>query len=150
MNLTIAAALCRQFEGFRSRPYRCPAGIPTIGYGTTFYPDGRGVEMDDSEITPEAGEVFLLHEIEKRCAPAVMRYCPVLLEPGNESRFNAIADFVYNLGPGRLQTSTLRRKINEKDWGASGDELMKWVRGGGRVLPGLVKRREAEVAMGFL
>jgi lysozyme len=63
------------------------------------------------------------------------------------SRFNAIVDFTYNLGVGRLQTSTLRRKINAQDWDGAKEQLMLWTRGGGKVLPGLVRRREAEVAL---
>ena len=74
---------------------------------------------------------------------ATLRYCPVLAtEP--EGRLAAIVDFTFNLGAGRLQTSTLRRRVNQKDWSAAALELRRWVYGGGRVLPGLVARREAE------
>jgi lysozyme len=77
---------------------------------------------------------------------AVLRYCPVLAsEP--EGRLAAIVDFTFNLGGGRLQTSTLRRRINQRDWAAAASELRRWVYGGGRVLPGLVLRREAEVQL---
>lgn len=62
-------------------------------------------------------------------------------------RLCAIADFAYNLGLGRLKASTLRRKINDEDWEGAKAELAKWVRGGGRVLPGLVLRRAAEAAI---
>jgi lysozyme len=62
----------------------------------------------------------------------------------DEKKCNAIVDFAYNLGTGRLQTSTLKRKINEKDWDAAKEQLMLWNKGGGRVLPGLDKRRKAE------
>ena len=64
-----------------------------------------------------------------------------------ESRLAAIVDFTFNLGAGRLQTSTLRRRVNQRDWTAAGQELRRWVYGGGKVLPGLVTRREAEVAL---
>jgi lysozyme len=75
-----------------------------------------------------------------------LRYCPVLAtEP--EWRLAAIVDFTFNLGAGRLQTSTLRRRINQRDWPSAGTELGRWVRGGGHVLPGLVVRRQAETAM---
>ena len=74
---------------------------------------------------------------------ATLRYCPVLAtEP--EKRLAAIVDFTFNLGAGRLQTSTLRRRINQRDWHSAGQELRRWVYGGGKVLPGLVTRREAE------
>ena len=64
-----------------------------------------------------------------------------------ESRLAAIVDFTFNLGAGRLQTSTLRRRVNQRDWTAAGQGLRRWVYGGGKVLPGLVTRREAEVAL---
>jgi lysozyme len=74
---------------------------------------------------------------------ATLRYCPVLAtEP--EGRLAAIVDFTFNLGAGRLQTSTLRRRVNQRDWIAAGQELRRWVYGGGRVLPRLLARREAE------
>jgi lysozyme len=65
----------------------------------------------------------------------------------NERVFNALVDFTYNLGVGRLQTSTLRRVVNAGDWQGAKEQLMRWTRGGGRVLPGLVKRRAAEAAL---
>ncbi len=64
-----------------------------------------------------------------------------------EARLAAIVDFTFNLGAGRLQTSTLRRRVNQRDWPAAARELRRWVHSGGRVLPGLVVRREAEVAL---
>jgi len=77
---------------------------------------------------------------------ATLRYCPVLAtEP--EGRLAAIVDFTFNLGAGRLQTSTLRRRVNQRDWPAAASELRRWVYGGGRVLPGLVARRQAEGAL---
>ena len=74
---------------------------------------------------------------------ATLRYCPVLAtEPAG--LLGAIVDFTFNLGAGRLQTSTLRRRINQRDWVGVALELRRWVYGGGRALPGLVVRREAE------
>ncbi len=64
-----------------------------------------------------------------------------------EGRLAAIVDFTFNLGAGRLQTSTLRRRVNQRDWSAAASELRRWVDGGGKVLPGLAARREAEVAL---
>lgn len=145
MNLTLAAALCRRFEGLSLKPYICPAGYPTIGYGTVYKPGGIKVTMQDEPITKETAEEWLMHELQHTYAAGVMRLCPGLI--ANERAFNATVDFTYNLGVGRLQTSTLRRKLNECDWDGAKDELKKWVRGGGRVLPGLVKRRDAEAAL---
>ena len=142
MNLDIAAELCKQFEGFRSKPYLCPAGIPTIGYGSTYYADGRKVTLQDTPIDEPSAKALLMHELEKTYAPGVLRQCPVLAS--DERRLNAIVDFAYNLGIGRLQTSTLKRKINAQDWEGAKEQLMLWTRGGGKVLPGLLKRRQAE------
>jgi lysozyme len=77
---------------------------------------------------------------------ATLRYCPVLATE-SEGRLAAIVDFTFNLGAGRLQASTLRRRVNQRDWSAAGQELRRWIRGGGKVLPGLMVRREAEVRL---
>jgi len=87
-------------------------------------------------------EVYLAEDL-VTALTATLRYCPVLVTE-SESRLAAILDFTFNLGAGRLQTSTLRRRINQRDWANAGQELRRWVYGGGKVLPGLVKRREAE------
>lgn len=145
MNLEIAASLCKRFEGFRSKPYLCPAGIPTIGYGSTYYSNREKVTLHDAPITEPAAYDLLMYELRHTYAPGVMRLCPGLIT--DEAKFNAIVDFTYNLGIGRLQTSTLRRKLNAKDWDGSKEQLMLWTRGGGKVLPGLLKRRQAECAL---
>jgi len=142
MNLDIAAALCKQFEGFKSRVYLCPAGIPTIGFGSTYYGNGAKVALSDPPISEADAEALLLHELQFTYLPGVLRNCPILLT--DERKCNAVVDFCYNLGIGRLQTSTLKRKINEQDWEAAKEQLMLWTKGGGRVLPGLLKRRTAE------
>ena len=158
MKLDIAEELCRRFEGLARigkdglvYPYICPAGHPTQGYGTVFRPDGRKVTMDDPPITRQVAEQWLKVDLLNTYAPGVVRQCPILLTlaltQNDWAKFNAIVDFAYNLGVGRLQTSTLRRKINAQDWDAAKEQLMLWVRGGGRVLPGLVKRCQARCAL---
>ena len=145
MNLEIAAALCRQFEGFRAKPYLCPAGIPTIGYGSTYYSNGSKVTLNDPPISEPDAQTLLMSELQHTYLSGVLRNCPVLAT--DERKLNAIVDFAYNLGVGRLQTSTLRRKINAQDWAGAKEQLMLWTRGGGKVLPGLLKRRTAECAL---
>jgi len=145
VNLDIAAALCKQFEGFRSKPYLCPAGIPTIGYGSTYYADGRKVTLSDEPISEAIAEALLLHELQFTYLPGVLRNCPILLT--DERKCNAVVDFCYNLGIGRLQTSTLKRKINEQNWEAAKEQLLLWNKGGGKVLAGLDKRRKAEAML---
>ncbi len=144
---TPAIELAKRFEGFhrvpkhdpgRARPYICPAGYWTIGYGHLCDPT-------HPPITEAEAEVYLARDLETALA-ATLRYCPVLAtEP--EGRLAAIVDFTFNLGAGRLQTSTLRRRINQRDWAAAGHELRRWVYGGGKVLPGLVARRTTEVGL---
>ncbi len=143
IDLTIAIELCKRFEGFRAKPYLCPAGVPTIGYGSTYYTGGKKVSMDDAPISKEDAEKLLRHELSETYLPEVLRLCPVLKQ--HPRRLNAIVDFCYNLGAGNLQRSTLRRRINAQDWIGAEDELRKWVKAGGIVLPGLVARREAEI-----
>ena len=142
-----AIDLAKQFEGFhrvpkhdphRAHPYICPAGYWTIGYGHLCDPQ-------HPPITEAEAEVYLLRDLQTALA-ATLRYCPVLASE-SEGRLAAIVDFTFNLGAGRLQTSTLRRRINQRDWPAAGQELRRWVYGGGRVLPGLVARRSAETAI---
>jgi len=142
MNLELAASLCRQYEGFRSKPYLCPAGIATIGYGSTYYSDGRKVTLEDAPMDEFNARALLMVELEHTYLPGVLRNCPILAT--DEKKCNAIVDFVYNLGIGRLQTSTLKRKINSQEWEAAQEQLMLWTKGGGKVLPGLVKRRRSE------
>lgn len=143
-----AIALAKRFEGFhriprsdplrRAHPYICPAGYWTIGYG-------RLCKPDHPPINEEEGEAYLRQDL-RTALTATLRYCPVLAtQPG--SRLAAIVEFTFNLGAGRLQTSTLRRRVNQRDWTAAATELRRWVYGGGKVLPGLVTRREAEVGL---
>jgi len=142
-----AVDLAKRFEGFhrvpksdpdRARPYVCPAGFWTIGYGHLCDPTHPPISEDEAE-------AYLARDL-VTSLDATLRFCPVLAtEP--EGRLAAIVDFTFNLGAGRLQTSTLRRRANQQDWIAVGQELRRWVYGGGKVLPGLVTRREAEVAL---
>lgn len=139
-----AAALCRRFEGFYSTPYLCPAGVPTIGYGATYYEDGRAVTLRDPVITRQGAEALLLWHVRTVYLPAVRRLCPGVDHPG---RLAALIDFAFNLGAGRLQASTLRQRVNAGRWADVPVELRKWVMGGGRVLRGLQLRREAEIGV---
>lgn len=134
-----AVALAKRFEGLRLAPYHDPAGFPTIGYGTLLSREqwadlARWPAIDEAE-----AERLLLVEME-RAAGAVGRLITApLLAPARA----ALVDFCYNLGAGALQASTLRARVNRGDPGAV-NEFGRWVYAGGRRLPGLVLRRQAE------
>ena len=140
----VAAALCLRFEGVYLTPYLCPAGVATIGVGCTRYPSGRAVTLSDPCITRNYAMHLLTTSIQTKYLPEVLRLCPGITCP---MRLAALIDFTFNLGAGNLQASNLRRRVNAGDWQAVPAELLKWVRGGGRTLPGLVKRRKAEVVL---
>ena len=143
-----AIELAKRFEGFERKvkrgteitaiPYVCPAGFWTIGYGHL-------CDATHPPITEGEAEIYLALDLQTALV-ATLRCCPVLAtEP--DGRLAAIVDFTFNLGAGRLQTSTLRRRVNQRDWPAAETELRRWVYGGGKVLPGLVARRSAEAAL---
>jgi lysozyme len=133
-------ALLKAHEGLRLTAYRCPAGVLTIGYGHT------GADVSDGKtITPTEAEQLLRDDLqwaEKTVAEA--------LPDSNQNQFDALVSFVYNVGAGAFKTSTLLRKAkacaNDPTIRA---EFAKWNKGGGKVLPGLVKRRAAEATLYF-
>lgn len=133
-------AIVKKYEGLRLKPYLCPAGVPTIGWGSTIYPDGRAVTLRDSEITTQQAGDILLATMTKY-EDAVNRYVRV---PINQNEFDALVDFAYNVGIGNLQSSTLLKKVNAGDLVGASGEFGKWIHGGGKVLPGLVSRRKEE------
>lgn len=139
--LALVEGLCLHFEGLYLRPYLCPAGVPTIGVGGTFYEDGTRVTLRDAPITRERALQLLRWHIRQRFLPATRRLCPGANTPG---RLAALIDFAFNLGEGNLRASTLRRKVNAGAWNEVPAQLLRWNRAGGRVLAGLTMRREAE------
>lgn len=141
----VAAALCRPFEGLRLQPYICPAGYPTIGYGTVWKPDGSKVTMEHPPISKETAEAWLVHELRHNYLAGVLKSSPGLLT--RPRALGAMTDFAYNLGVARYRASTLRKRVDDGDWEDAKAQLMLWTRGAGRVLPGLVRRRAAEAAL---
>lgn len=138
--------LIKQFEGFKSKPYLCPAGVPTIGYGSTRYIDGRKVSLSDKPIT-ELEAVELLKSTLSQYELAVDAYCR---DDINQNQFDALTDFAYNLGNGNLKSSTLLKKLNANPNDPTiRDEFMKWNKADGKVLAGLTARRKAEADLYF-
>ena len=133
--------LLRRFEGMFLKPYLCPAGVPTIGGGATTYEDGTPVKLSDPPITMQRAD-DLLEFHAQNYLDAVAMISPVLLN--HSERHVGIGDFAYNLGTTRYKASTLRKRVEAEDWDGAASEMMKWVWGGGRKLPGLVKRRTVD------
>jgi lysozyme len=158
--------LIKTFEGFKAKPYLCPAKVPTIGYGATYYSDGKKVTMNDKAIS-EPDAVKLLMEMLVTYERSVDSFC---IDDINQNQFDALVSFAYNAGVGNLKSSTLLKKVNANfNDPAIRLEFMKWVNGGdgtkngvdddgdGLVdeagerqrLKGLVKRRTAEADLYF-
>jgi lysozyme len=135
--------LIKRFEGFSAKPYRCPAGIWTIGYGSTRYANGKPISSGDAHIT-EAQAVEIMQATLGEYENAVKRY---VTTPINQNQFDALVDFAYNAGAQNLRTSTLLKKVNAKDYAGAANEFGKWVFAGGKKLSGLVNRRAAEKAL---
>ena len=168
MKLSKAGAdLMHQYEGCRNKPYLCPAHIWTIGYGHVLYqeqirlpmvrPEGKtkaDIPMIRKEM-PLAIEDFRIwskDEIEELFAAdvatferGVLRLVPGVI--GKQGAFDALVSISFNFGLGNLQRSTIRMKANRGDWEGAAEAFMAWTKGGGKVLPGLVKRRQAERAL---
>lgn len=138
--------LIKDHEGFRSKPYLCPTGVPTIGYGSTFYPGGRKVSLQDKPVS-ESEATELLAVVLTKFESAVNDLVTATL---TQNQFDALVSFVYNIGPGAFTKSTLRRKVNADTSDPTiAAEFAKWVNGGGKKLPGLVRRRADEAKLYF-
>lgn len=148
-------ALIRKWEGcydLKTVPgkvasYLCPAGVPTIGIGSTRYMDGRPVKYNletPDTITIEEAEELLKYEIKNSCESTIERLVKV---PLLQSQYDALVSFVYNVGSGAFGDSTLLRMLNLGDYQGAADQLLRWNIGGGRVLLGLLRRREDERAL---
>ena len=138
----IAAEVIKEFEGYSSKPYLCPSGIPTIGYGNTMYTNGERVTMEDPEIDEKEANKMLLDTI-KTVEKQVKNVLDVKLKP---HKLAALISFTYNVGIGNLSNSTLLAWVNSNpNYSRIPEQFRRWNKGGGRVLKGLVRRREAEV-----
>jgi len=131
--------LIKKYEGFRSHAYVCPAGVNTIGFGTTVIngkpvPEGMKITLDEANVFLDAD----LYDFEN----GINSLVKVDL---NQNQFDALVCFVYNIGLGAFKKSTLLRKLNGEDFDGASKEFLRWNKAGGKVLPGLVRRRESEM-----
>ena len=145
----------KHHEGVRLRPYRCPALLWTVGVGHVLYPaqgklkleDRKGYALKDGDNRVwTQGEVdALLRSDLARFESGVARMCPAAAS--HQGRFDALVSFSFNVGLGTLQRSTLRSKFNRGDYDGAAQEFLKFTKAGGKVLKGLVNRRNGEVRM---
>ena len=133
-------------EGLRLKPYLCPAKIPTIGYGNTYYSDGKRVTLLDKDITKQqAFDMF--KEIANRFGKRVDE---LVTSNINQNQFNALVSFAYNVGTGNFASSTLLKKINKNPNDLTlKAEFLRWNKAGGKVLNGLTNRRNEEADLYF-
>lgn len=143
-------ALIQRWEGYhRALPdgscavYLCPAGVPTVGWGSTRGPDGAALTAADGPFSRAECEALFARDV-ARFAAGVRG---LLRADVSDNQFAALVSFAYNLGVGALRSSTLLRRVNAGDVGGAAAQFGRWVNAGGRRLPGLVARREAERAL---
>lgn len=146
--------MIKHHEGVRFKPYRCPAKLWTVGVGHVLYPDQGRLPLDQRDAFPlktEDNRTFSKDEVDgilsadlRRFEVGVAKLFPVGLTQGQN---DALVSFAFNLGLGGVQRSTLRQKVLRGEVEAAADEFLKFTRGGGKILPGLVKRRNDERAL---
>ena len=150
-----AIRMVKHHEGVRLRPYRCPALLWTVGVGHVIDPTHAAVKYEDRKNLPipdgwdrqlSMGEVdIILAQDLKRFERGVARYCPAAVN--SQGQFDALVSFAFNVGLGNLQRSSIRMRYNRGDIEGAADAFLMWTKAAGRVLPGLVKRRQDERAM---
>ena len=143
--------MIKHHEGVRYKPYRCPAKLWTIGVGHVLYPAQGALPLDQRDafqLKPEHNRTFSKDEVDgilsadlQRFEAGITKLFPMVLTPGQN---DALVSFAFNLGLGGVQRSTLRQKVLRGEIEEASNEFLKFTRGGGKVLPGLVKRRQDE------
>lgn len=136
--------LIKEFESFKSKPYLCPSQIATIGWGSTYYPDGKKVTLQDKEITVEKAFEILEYIANKDFGSNINKVVKV---PLNQNQFDALVSFAYNIGNGNFNSSTLLRWLNQGNYKEASMQLLRWDKSKGVALNGLTKRRKSEKAL---
>jgi lysozyme len=138
--------LIKQYEGYSDRPYLCPAGIPTIGFGNTYYPNGTKVKLTDKQITREYANE-MLQFVADNFAKEVSKSIKSII---SQNQLNALTSFAYNLGMTNFINSTLLKKVNANPHDPMiKEEFLKWNKSNGKILQGLINRRRAESNLYF-
>lgn len=138
--------LVKQFEGFFSKPYLCPANVPTIGYGSILYENGKKVTLQDAQISEQRALELMRWELNKKAIEVDAMTTDIV----NQYQFDALVSFAYNCGSNALRTSTLLKRVNANpNDPAIKDAFLMWVKANGRTLKGLINRRTAEAELYF-
>lgn len=136
--------LIKEFEGFSNIPYKCSANIPTIGYGNTFYPDGKRVSMLDKQITKEYADEIFKNVVDN----FAFKVSKLIKSKVTQNQFNALVSFAYNVGIGNLEKSTLLKLVNINPNDAMiAKQFLRWNKAKGKELKGLTNRRIKESAL---
>ena len=136
--------LIKEFEGLSLKPYLDVVKIPTIGYGNTYYPNGKKVTLSDKPISEIEATEMISYIAQKDFGDKILQLVKV---PLNQNQFDALISICYNIGMGNFSKSTLLKKINQGDFKGASLEFERWNKSGGVVLAGLVKRRLKEKAL---
>lgn len=150
-----AKEMIKHHEGVRLKPYLCPAKLWTVGVGHVLYPEQAKMKIEDRKdlwLHPEDNRVWTMEQVNallefdlNRVERGVARLCPS--STSNQNHFDALVSFSFNVGLGSLQKSSLRMKYNRGEYEEAANEFLKWAKAGGKVLPGLLKRRSDEKAL---
>jgi lysozyme len=132
--------LIKHYEGWRDAVYLCSAARCTIGWGSTWDRDGNAITLKHLDITKKQGEYLLLREV-RHSEAAIRKLVKTEL---TENMFSSLCSFIYNVGSGNFQKSTMRMRLNRGLHEEAADEFPKWRRAGGRIVKGLVRRRKQE------
>jgi len=138
--------LVKSFEGFFSKPYLCPAKVPTIGYGTILYPNGKKVTLQDLPIDEKKAIEFMRFELNQKAKEVDA----MTSDSVTQHQFDALVSFAYNCGSGALKGSTLLKRVNANPSDPTIiDAFLMWTKADGKTLNGLVRRRKAEAKLYF-
>ena len=137
--------LIKKYEGFRAKPYLCPADVPTIGYGSTFYANGTKVRLIDPPISEKEASELLLEVVSD-----FAREVDKMVSGVTQNQFDALVSFAYNVGLGALKSSTLLKRVKADPCDPDiAYQFSRWNKSGGKVLNGLTKRRKEEAELYF-
>ena len=138
--------LVKSFEGFFSKPYLCPANVPTIGYGTILYPNGKKVTLQDYSCTEEQAIEWMRFELNQKAKEVDAMTSDAV----TQHQFDALVSFAYNCGSGALKGSTLLKRVNANPSDPTiVDAFLMWTKADGKTLAGLISRRKAEAKLYF-